>query len=212
MEPVLTTPERRLRSLLKFLLFVDVVMLFFHLFPQWTPDFLGVPAIIAYLAFASGSLVVGGLVGLLLILSIGDLRRFSALIRIINIYFAAALVWWVIHWISEEAEFGSPIADTTLTLAAFTLLLFLLFQWAGKGRYGLKYLSAMQFVTLQAIAEVCVAGESTTDKLKIGPHKVALNVDDYLSRFDAKSKWVMKLVLSCMEIYPRSPSTSRSAS
>ncbi len=202
MAPVLTTAERRLRSLLKFLLFVDVVMLFFRLFPGWTPDFLDLPVAIAYLTLAAGSLVVGGLLGLLLILSIGDLRRFSALIRVINIYLAAALIWWVIRWISEEADFGSLVADTTLTLTVLTLLLFLLFQWAERSRYGLKYLSAMQFVTLQALAEVCVAGESKTDKLEIGPHKVALNVDDYLSRFDAKSKWVMKLVLSCMEIYP----------
>jgi choline dehydrogenase-like flavoprotein len=202
MEPVLTTAERRLRSLLKLLLFIDVVMLFFHLLPRWTPDFLDQPVAIAYLALAAGSTVVGGLAGLLLIVSIGDLRRFSALIRLINIYLAAALVWWTIRWISEEAELGSYIADTTLSLAVVTLLLFLLFQWAERQRYRLKYLSAMQFVTLQAIAEVCIAGESKTDKLQISPHKVALNVDDYLSRFDAKSKWVMKLVLSCMQIYP----------
>lgn len=201
MEPVLTTAERRLRSLLKFLLFVVVVVLFFQIFPQWIPKFLEEPLVIAGMVLGNGSVIMDGLLGLLLILSIGDIRRFSAIIRVINLYYAAMLIWLAILWLKGDV-YGNIVAATTISLAVVTILLFLLFQWAERQRYGLKYLNAMQFVSLQAIAEVCIAGESKTDKLEITPHQVAKNVDRYLSSFDAKSKWVMKLVLSFMEIYP----------
>ncbi|MDP9041256.1 MAG: GMC family oxidoreductase, partial [Bacteroidota bacterium] len=58
------------------------------------------------------------------------------------------------------------------------------------------------FQTLQALAEVCIAGDSDAWQLEIKPAEVAFNVDNYLISFKAKSKWVMKMVLSCMEFYP----------
>jgi choline dehydrogenase-like flavoprotein len=59
-----------------------------------------------------------------------------------------------------------------------------------------------QFQTLEALAEVCIAGDSRSEVLAILPTEVAMNVDGYLWKFRARSKWVMKMVLTCMEFYP----------
>jgi len=201
MEPTLTKSELRLRNFLKLLIFLSVAVLFFRFFPKWQPAFLIPILATAYQVLANGSLIAGGMVVLMLILATGDIRRFSVLMRVLSIYFLAATVWTVLHWLLKK-DLDDLIVPRAITLAVITIALWLSFSSAQKARYGVKYLSVMQFQTLQALAEVCIAGENKTDRLQIAPLQVAANVDGYLSKFDARSKWVMKLVLSCMQIYP----------
>jgi len=186
------------------LLLLSLAAIFFHLFPGWTPSFLKEPAWNSYTILSNGSLLQGALVVLLLILAIGDIRRFSVLVRSLLLFLVVAVLWSAAHWIWDKAPgMGWPVfGPRTITYTLIGAVLWILFHAAAKARYGLKYLSPRQFQTMQAVAAVCVAGDSKGDKLDILPVEVAINVDGYLMRFNAKSKWVMKLVLTCMEIYP----------
>jgi choline dehydrogenase-like flavoprotein len=204
MNPTLAFAEIRLRSFLKLLLFVTVLVIFFHLFPKWVPSFLEGFARSGYAFLANNSMLQACLILLVLFLAIGDVRRFSPLIRLLQWFLLLAVVWSVIRWIwnkdlvtTESFYFWRLFAYSIVLVA-----LWLFFRAAEKARYGLKYLSVQQFQTLQALAEVCIAGDSDTEKLQIKPIEVAMNVDGYLFSFLATSKWVMKLVLTAMEIYP----------
>jgi choline dehydrogenase-like flavoprotein len=204
MNPALAQAEIRLRLFLKLLLSLALLILFFHLFWKWTPGFLESFAANGYTLLTDHSFLQAGLIILLLILAIGDIRRFSPMIRMLLWFFGVCAVWSAIDWIRGKSLPAGEMAYPWRVLT-YTILLvagWLLARAAGRARYGLKYLSVQQFQTLQALAEVCVAGESTADKLAIQPIEVALNVDGYLASFLASSKWVMKLVLTCMEIYP----------
>jgi choline dehydrogenase-like flavoprotein len=204
MNPSLSFAERRLRSFLKLLLFLILVSLFFHLVPKWLPSFLKGFAWNSYAIISNGSLLQVLLIILVLFLAIGDVRRFSALIRLFEWFLLFAVIWSAVSWLRNK---GQAIDQSSyfwrlLTYAIVLVAIWLFFRPAEKARYGLKYLSVQQFQTLKALAEVCVAGDSNTEKLQIRPIEVALNVDKYLYGFLATSKWVMKLVLSSMEIYP----------
>ncbi len=202
MNSELQLAEVRLKSFLKLLLIASAFILFFHIFPHLTPGFLKNFAANGYAVLTQGSFLQGVCITLFLALAIGDIRRFSPLIRLFAWILVIAVVLTIIHWIR-----ASPVAATLygwplLTYAVVLAILWILFRAAGKARYGLKYLSIQQFQTLEALAEVSIAGDSFTEKLQIKPVEVAWNVDHYLVSFKAKSKWVMKLVLTGMELYP----------
>jgi choline dehydrogenase-like flavoprotein len=81
---------------------------------------------------------------------------------------------------------------------SLTALFFILHRRALKARYRLKYFSPLQFQTLTALAGVLIAGEDE----KITPEKVAQNADDYMADFQARRKWVIKLALLGLYLYP----------
>ncbi len=62
----------------------------------------------------------------------------------------------------------------------------------------LRYLSHLQFKTLTALAEVLVTGEDE----ELTPEEVAHNVDIYLDDFAARGKWVVKIALLGLLLYP----------
>lgn len=100
--------------------------------------------------------------------------------------------------------FGTEISATTFMLvwmaadAVIVAALFLLHRAAQRERYGLKYLSPLEFSTLRALADVLVHG----DPEQVPPEKVALNVDDYLSRLDAPGKRQIKLSYVGLSVFP----------
>lgn len=204
MNPALTNAEIRLRLFLKLLLFVILVIVFFHAFPKWTPAFLDETARHGYTIFANHSFLQAGLLLFVLGVSIGDIRRFGPLIRLFLWFLGMAIIWSVINWIriKNPDPTDTPYWVRALCYAIVLVTGWLLFRAAGKARYDLKYLSVQQFQTLEALAEVCVSGDATGDKMEILPIEVASNVDTYLLSFRASSKWVMKLVLTAMEWYP----------
>ncbi len=128
-------------------------------------------------------------------LLIGDIRRFGVILRVFIVFLLIDLVFTFLH---KNDLFYWAAGTDILLIASFWILN----DAAGKGRYNLKYLSPRQFQTLSALAEVCIAGDSDSWQLEIKPTEVASNVDQYLISFEAKSKWVMKLVLTAMEFYP----------
>lgn len=203
MKSSLEPAEVRLKLFLKIILFISIFTIFFHLFPFLTPAFLKNPAINSYALLTNNSLLQGILVTLLLALAVGDVRRFGPLIRLFAWMLAIAVVWTTIKWIrGQNAPAGTHHLTQLITYVFLLAVLIVLFRTAGRARYNLQYLSIQQFQTLQALAEVCIAGDSFTEKLQIKPVEVAWNVDHYLISFRAKSKWVMKLVLTAMELYP----------
>lgn len=203
MSSELKLAELRLKSFLKLILFISVLTLFFHLFPKLTPRFLQSIAINSYAILANNSLLQGVLISLLLALAISDIRRFGPLIRLFQWILLIVVIWTAVLWISGESPTpGTQFLWQLLTYSVVLVVLFILFLKAGKARYDLQYLSIQQFQTLEALAAVCIAGDSDTEKLQIRPVEVAWNVDHYLISFKAKSKWVMKLVLTGMELYP----------
>lgn len=195
MTQALTPPERRLRFFLKLLWVVSGVLIFFHLFPSWSPGFLADILKVGYQLFSNGSMVQACLLILFLGLLIGNIRRFGVVIRVFIVLLCIDLVFTVVH---KNAFFFWAAGIDVLLISGFWILN----SAAGKGRYELKYLTLRQFQTLSALAEVCIAGDSDAWQLEIKPIEVASNVDRYLVSFEAKSKWVMKLVLTAMEFYP----------
>jgi choline dehydrogenase-like flavoprotein len=63
---------------------------------------------------------------------------------------------------------------------------------------GLQYLSHLEFKTLTALAEVLVIGEDE----RLTPDEVGHNVDRYLATFKARRKWVVRLALLGLLLYP----------
>lgn len=199
----LVQAEKNLKSFLKGLIIIAALTVFFHFFSKLTPVFLAKAAANSYALLSGGSALQAFLIILLLALAIGDVRRFSPLIRVFKWMLGLAIIWTAIQWIRGAA----PTYGTThlWQLIIFTVIfagLWILFRAAGMARYNLKYLSIQQFQTLQALAEVCISGDTDKYKLEIEPQQVAANVDTYLIKFRASNKWVMKLVLSAMEVYP----------
>jgi choline dehydrogenase-like flavoprotein len=199
----LVLAEKRLKAFLKLLLVISVFTLFFHFFNKLTPGFLQSIVKNSYALLSQNSTLQGFLIIFLLALAIGDVRRFSPLIRLFKWMLAVAIIWIAAGWIkgNDETE-GTTHLVQVITYTFVFVLLWVLFRAAGMARYNLKYLSIQQFQTLQALAEVCIAGDTDIYKLQIEPVKVAANVDNYLVSFKATNKWVMKLVLTAMEVYP----------
>jgi choline dehydrogenase-like flavoprotein len=203
MNSELVQAEINLKSFLKLILILSLLTIFFHFFPTVTPAFLQSVSENTYAVLSGNSVLQGFLVVLLLALAIGDVRRFGPLIRLFKWILAVAIIWTAIQWIrGKEAIDGTSHLWELATYTIVFVILWLLFRAAGIARYNLKYLSIQQFQTLQAMAEVCISGDTDMDKLQIQPIKVATNVDIYLSSFEATNKWVMKLVLTAMELYP----------
>lgn len=203
MKRELVQEEKHLKSFLKLLIVLAVLTLFFHFFPKLTPSFLETAAANSYALLSGGSALQGFLIVLLLALAIGDVRRFSPLIRLFKWMLAVAIIWTAIQWIrGNEPTYGTTHLWQLIIYATVFVCIWILFRAAGMARYNLKYLSIQQFQTLQALAEVCISGDVDIYKLQIEPIQVAANVDTYLIKFKASNKWVMKLVLTAIEIYP----------
>jgi len=199
----LVLAEKRLKAFLKLLIFISVLTLGLHFFPGITPAFLRPASANSYALLAGGSVLQGALIVLLLALAIGDVRRFSPLVRLFKWVLGIAVIWSAVRWLrGSPPSVGTTHIVQLVTYALVFAALWLLFRAAGMARYNLKYLSIQQFQTLQALAEVCISGDTDLYKLRIEPQQVAANVDTYLIKFRASGKWVMKLVLTAMEIYP----------
>ncbi|HEY2350045.1 MAG TPA: hypothetical protein VGH64_13575, partial [Puia sp.] len=204
MQQALTQPEIRLRFILKSLLLISVVLIVFHVFPGWAPARFSDILNEGYWLFSNDSRVQAVMLVLLLMLVVGDIRRFNQIVRVFIIFLIIDLVFIILHLLrNENTDAEKNILYWSIGIDLVLLItLIVCNRAAGKARYNLKYLSVRQFQTLQALAEVCIAGDSDAWELEIKPIEVASNVDGYLISFEAKSKWVMKMVLSCMEYYP----------
>src|SRR5882757_1062253 len=103
MNPSLVPEEKRLRALLKFLLLISLLILFFHVFSKWTPVFLEGSAFDGYTLLANHSFPQGALIALLLLLVIGDIRRFGVLLRLLIGFLLIGIIWSVVNWMKGRA-------------------------------------------------------------------------------------------------------------
>jgi choline dehydrogenase-like flavoprotein len=138
-----------------------------------------------------------------------DVRRFSPAIPIIYVgtaawvVAAAAMLIWADTSRSYEI-FGLDLSITAILIGGIALESGLTALFAGlhrsavRARRQLSYLSPTQFAALAALAEVLVAGEREL----LTPEEIAANVDRYMASFRARRKWVFKVALLGLCLYP----------
>jgi GMC oxidoreductase len=157
---------------------------------------------------ASSAVKAGFLAGLCA-LAASDIRRFS---RVVTLLVAGFVLWVVagiaiLIWADTSRSYellGVRLEMTAIVWAGIGLEsgLALLYGWlhrrAVRARYDLQYLSVGQFRTLEALAESLLPVEASD----LEPEGVAVNVDHYLRRFDARRKWVVKVALLGISLYP----------
>ncbi len=161
------------------------------------------------LPFVANSFVKSMFFAGLCALAASDIRRFSRAISLIVV----GLVAWVIAAIAiliwgDTGQvfdvFGLELSMTAIMWMGIGLQgglavgFAVLHRAAVKARHSLRYLAPGQFRTLEALAECLLTAEATT----LSAEQVAVNVDHYLRRFDARRKWLIKAALVGIAFYP----------
>lgn len=203
---MLTPQERRLKVFLRVLSILFGLAVFGYLLPALIgplqPLFINLP-------FVTNSVVKVGVLGLLAFLAAADVRKHRLLTQLIiwghiisEIAVIAVLLWGKTNYDVDLA--GSLVPITRLLWGSILLdgVIIVFLVWfsrsAERARYDLLYFSPLEFRTLAALAEVVIMGEREI----VPAEEVARNVDRYLAKFKATSKWIMKLVLTGIQIYP----------
>jgi hypothetical protein len=78
------------------------------------------------------------------------------------------------------------------------VLLTWFYRAAERVNYNLTYLTPMEYRSLCALSEALIVGKDE----RVLPDEMAQNADLYLAAFQARTKWIFKLVLNAMQIYP----------
>jgi ferredoxin len=103
----------------------------------------------------------------------------------------------------NPTTFPSHVTDILIVSIVFDGLIAGLLLWffvsAERARLKLLYFTPLQFRALKSIAEVVINGDGKTI---ISPEDIARNVDRYMSGFRARSKWISKVVMTAMYLYP----------
>jgi len=204
--PELTGQELRLRWALRIFAVLFGAETLVYLAPALVgsaqPDWLQLP-------FVDNSFVKSFLFAGLCAIAAADVRRFDRAISLV----VAGLTLWVVVAIplliwGETGRvydiFGLELSITAIMWlgigleGSLALLFALLHRSAFRARHGLKYLSCGQFRTLAAVTESLL----TRDARILPPEESAARVDRYLAGFEAKRKWVMRLALTGMGLYP----------
>ena len=205
-EPELTRAERRLQIVARILAFAFTVMAFGYVAQG---VFAG-----AEFPFVANSFAKDGLFAVLCFVGASDLRRNLWAIGIVlgaHVLLVAALLFMLVAGDTSSvagsfaAPPGLPEPDPGLLLwlwiglaSGVIVLLAILINAARRSRFMLRYLAPHQHRTLMALAEVLVVGEEEA----LTPEQVAENADDYLASFPAKRKWILKLALTGLTVYP----------
>ena len=208
----LTPQERRLRVLLRILALVFGLAAFGYLLPALLgPN----KAFFIQLPFVTNSAVKVSVFAMLSFLAAGNVRRFRPMTELVIVghVISELAVFATLIWGNTGAlvSLVNPLTGTVLTFPIATALwasvildgvVIALLVWcylaAEQARYGLSYLSPMQFRALVALAEALVYGKDE----QLPPEDIARNVDKYLAAFRARMKWIFKLVLTGMQLYP----------
>jgi choline dehydrogenase-like flavoprotein len=198
----LTPEEIRLRKVLRVLAVAFSVMAAGYLYQGFFEH--------AEFPFVANSVAKDGFFAAMCVIAVADLRRFSwAVVLVIagHVVLLACLLAFVIFgntWSVEGTFAGGPVGGEELlwlwVFAAFALLMVVgaLYESAARARYGLRYLSHPEWVTVMALAEVLIPPE----KAAIAPETIAHNVDHYLASFTARDKWKIRLALLALGFYP----------
>jgi len=207
----LTAQEVRLKGYLRILFFFYIGAFFLYLLPSMTfiPSFLKPYVFLNDAAFANNSAIKMALCVGLCFVGWADVRRFLIAVEVMMVVMTVAAIGGLLLFFFLKNNYvmqvgGRNISIKTMMLfsiitdTAINVLLIIFYNSAQKARYQLSYFSPMQFRSLTALADVVIHGENEILK----PKEVAYNVDHYMSSFLAKSKWITKLALTGLELYP----------
>jgi choline dehydrogenase-like flavoprotein len=199
--------ERRLRLLLRVLAAAFALAVLAYLLPalvgRLKPAWMQLP-------FVTNSVVKVGVLGLLAFVASGDVRRFRVLVLLLiwghalsEVAMIACLLWADLSAPAWQARLGFSMTTTLYgAMALDGVILGLLigaFASADRARYRLRYLAPLEFRALEALADVVLDGR---DGQVFTAEEIAHNVDRYLGSFEAKRKWLTKLALTGLELYP----------
>jgi choline dehydrogenase-like flavoprotein len=207
----LTSQELNLKTYLRILFFIYLGGVFLYLIPALglMPPFLKPYTFINDPAFANNSTIKMGLFAALCFVAAGDVRRYLIAVEAIMVVMSLAVLSgivlilfadnnYVIQMGNSEMKVSTLILFSSIFDAILNVILIVLYRKAQKARYDLKYFTPFQFRSLTALADVVIQGEKELMK----PGEVALNVDRYMSSFTARTKWVSKMALIAIELYP----------
>ncbi|MFL5789522.1 MAG: GMC family oxidoreductase N-terminal domain-containing protein, partial [Flavisolibacter sp.] len=208
---LLTPQELNLKSYLRLLFIIYLIGMFVYLLPATglMPSFLKPYLFLNDPAFANNSTIKMGLFAALCFVAAGDVRRYLITVEAIMIVMWLGVISGVILILTVPNNYVIHIGKNGITIK--TLLIFsslfdgilniiltVLYNKAQRARYSLQFFSPLQFRTLIALSDVLIKGE----KPIISSYQVAMNVDRYMSSFLGKTKWVSKLALTGIELYP----------
>lgn len=207
----LTHRERNLKSYLRLLFFIYLGGVFAYLLPAigLMPEFLKSYSFLNDPAFANNSVIKMGLFAALCFVAAGDVRRYLIAVEAVMVVMALAVLSGIVLILFADNNYtiqtgGSGLKMSTLILfssifdAVLNVILIVLYRKAQKARYDLHYFSPFQFRSLMALADVVI----TNEKKILTSRQIALNVDRYMSSFTARTKWVSKLAIISIELYP----------
>lgn len=199
-----TKQQKRLEVLLNILAAVFLLAALGYLFLFMTTSFI------------TNSAVKVTVLSLLCFIAAGNVKRFQVLTQLVitghiisELAVAVVLIFGytsgnvdMINPFTGEILMSNPLITVLWGSVILDGVIIALLIWfyisAEKSIYALNYLSPMQFRSLRALAEALIEGKDE----KISPDDIARNTDKYLSSFKAKTKWIFKLVLTGMQIYP----------
>jgi choline dehydrogenase-like flavoprotein len=208
-----TAQEKRLKFFLDILVIVYGLAIFAYLLPgiiELPASMNGIP-FISDAAFVNNSVIKISLCFLVCVLAVADVRRFRPLINVFILVNFISVITGALLYFFMTRNYPVTIGDTETTIKAIIpysmaidglvgILLWLLNRAAQKSFYDLAYLTPSQFRTMAALAKVVI--RSDEKESVIPPEDIARNVDNYLSNFEARTKWITKVALIGLEIYP----------
>src|SRR5258708_4068082 len=201
-----TAQEKRLKLFLDFLVILYGLAIFGYLLPgiMKLPPALDQIPFLSDPAFVNNSVIKISLCFLVCTVAVADIRRFRPLIQLfilanlISVITGCLLYFFMTHnytvILSGQARTIRSLLPYSILIDGVVLVvLFVLHVKADKSYYRLAYLTPAQYRTLVALAEVVI--RSDNKEAVISPEDTAGNVDQYLSNFKAKTKWITKLTL-----------------
>ncbi|HTR28573.1 MAG TPA: GMC family oxidoreductase N-terminal domain-containing protein [Puia sp.] len=208
-----TAKEKRLKGFLDFL----VILYGLAIFVYFLPGVIGLPPGLSRIrfisdpAFVNNSVIKIGLCFLICIIGVADVRRFRPVIQFfiignaISVITGALLYFYardnyIIVLFGHNTTIRSILPYSVLLDGCIMIVLWRLHRGAQRSYYGLAYLTPAQYRTLTALAEVVI--RSDNKEAVIPAEDIARNVDEYLARFEAKTKWITRLALTALNIYP----------
>jgi choline dehydrogenase-like flavoprotein len=208
----LTKQERQLRWLLRISAFIFTGETLVYLLPALiSPS----ESTWGELPFVINSFLKAGLIGGVCFVAAADIRRFERVVSLVVVGLGLWVPGGLAVLLFGDTDKDVTVAGVELSMTliiwigvlfegGLALLFAILHRRAFKAWHDIRYFSGGQFRTLASVAEAILwtSPASEGPPPELSPDDVARNADHYLARFDATRKWVMKLVLVGVNLYP----------
>ncbi len=204
--PSLTPAERRLGGVATAF---GVLFLFAALGYEVGPLLVSIRDFFIELPFVTNSVVKLGTLALLCFYVAGNVRANLALMGVVVLSHVISPLAQVVFLAATDTSYPVAVAGRWLPIgtvlwAAIALdsvvaaVLFLAYQAAWTGRFGLTFFRPIEYRTLTALADVVVRGP---DEL-VPPTDVAANVERYVRNIRAHRTWVYRISLFAIYLHP----------